>query len=94
MATENEQRLAVFNRRDKEKQECKSDYIDNSPFAKKAVHEYSYVPNRGYEINKLWIDNGINTEWTGWGPTEHREQKTYCNGIKIEAKRQVKEFRR
>lgn len=52
------------------------------------------LAEQGYEINKLWIDNGINTEWTGWGPTEHREQKTYCNGIKIEAKRQVKEFRR
>ena len=49
---------------------------------------------QGYEVERLWIDNGINTEWTGWGPMEHKEDKVYCNGIKIEAKKQVKEFRR
>ena len=52
------------------------------------------LEEQGYEVNKLWIDNGIDTEWTGYGLMEHREEKPYCNGIKIEAKRQVKEFRR
>lgn len=54
----------------------------------------SLLEEQGYEVNKLWIDNGINTEWTGWGPMESREEKTYCNGIKIEVKKQVKEYRR
>lgn len=25
----------------------------------------SLLEEQGYEVNKLWIDNGINTEWTG-----------------------------
>ncbi len=52
------------------------------------------LEEQGYEVKKLWIDDGINTEWTGWGLTESREEKTYCNGIKIDVKKQVKEYRR
>lgn len=52
------------------------------------------LEEQGYQVKKLWIDNGIDTTWTGWGPSERCKEKSYCNGIKIEAKRQVKEFRR
>lgn len=52
------------------------------------------LEEQGYEVNKLWIDNGIDTEWTGWGLTEHKGETPYCKGIKIEVKKQVKEFRR
>ena len=52
------------------------------------------LEEQGYEVKKLWIDDGINTEWTGWGLTESREEKTYCNGIKIDVEKQVKEYRR
>ena len=52
------------------------------------------LEEQGYEVNKLWIDNGVNTEWTGWGPMESREEKPYCNGITIDVDKQVKEYRK
>ena len=52
------------------------------------------LKEQGYEVNKLWIDNGVNTEWTGWGPMESREEKPYCNGITIDVDKQVKEYRK
>ena len=52
------------------------------------------LQERGYDVNRLWIDSGLDTVWRGYGLAERSEKKVYCHGIKIDVEKQVKEFKR
>lgn len=63
------------------------------------VEEYegifkNILQEQGYELTNFLIDSGIRTFWTGYGFMEREVEETYCNGIKLEVKPQVKELKR